>query len=357
MTQAEILEICRQAAAAAGIPTLLLVACGVAESNLNPAARRPSNPADDPRYWVDVSGGLFQQTVRWDPDYHGGAAYPGEAEIERVLALQYDPARSARIAAANLKPKWARYGPDMLATLCAYNAPALNGTPASPAVEANYRRGLAEAASLLGDSTVAIKLSEVLARGRSRTGDPYVWDGEVPGAFDCSGFVKYCYNGTLTSFTDTIFGETQRVDGTLVAPGDIVLYEYADTSQPGVRFPHVALYLTDTTVLDARWPMGVGEHEQLARSKATRYYRRAPGVVADTVGGTPPSDHPVYFQPGDVGTGLLQMMQADGTEPAMPSVFLPLGRSPSMIEECIGLNGTTFRWHIPTGKSWKIKSA
>lgn len=131
----------------------------------------------------------------------------------------------------------------------------------------------------------AIKLSDVLARGRSRIGDPYVWDGEQPGGFDCSGFIKWCYQGTLTSFTDTILGETARVAAP--APGDIVLYEYKDSSQPGVRFPHVGLFLSDTQTLDARFGVGVGVHDQLSRSTATRYYRRAPNVVVDTVGVDP----------------------------------------------------------------------
>lgn len=125
-----------------------------------------------------------------------------------------------------------------------------------------------------------IRLSEVLARGRSRIGDPYVWDGERPGAFDCSGFVRWCYDGKLTSFTDAILGETERVE--TPAPGDVVLYEYRDASQPGVRFPHVGLFVSDGVTLDARFGRGVGEHEQLPRSQATRYYRRLPGVVVDT---------------------------------------------------------------------------
>lgn len=144
-----------------------------------------------------------------------------------------------------------------------------------------------------GGSTVPdpIKLSEVLARGRSRIGDPYVWDGEQPGGFDCSGFVKWCYNGRLTSFTDTILGETERV--ATPAPGDIVLYEYSDSSQPGVRFPHVGLFISDALTLDARFGAGVGEHAQLSRATSTRYYRRMPGVVVDTAGApAPPAPTP-----------------------------------------------------------------
>jgi lysozyme len=63
-----------------------------------------------------------------------------------------------------------------------------------------------------------------------------------------------------------------------------------------------------------------------------------------------------YAQPGEVGSGLLEMMAQDGTVPAGPSTFLPLGRNPAFIEEGIGMNGTTYRWHLPTGKSWRLRA-
>src|SRR5262249_6289468 len=91
--------------------------------------------------------------------------------------------------------------------------------------------------------TATMKLSEVLARARSRIGDPYVWGGKAPPKTDCSGFVAWAYDGKVTSFTDTILGETQRVEKP--SPGDIVLWEYVDPDQPGVRFPHVGLYISD----------------------------------------------------------------------------------------------------------------
>lgn len=145
-------------------------------------------------------------------------------------------------------------------------------------IDEGQARAIMTGVSAVGD----IKLSEVLALGHSRVGDPYVWDGEQPGGFDCSGFIKWVYNGTLTSFTDSILGETDRVENP--APGDIVLYEYKDTSQPGVRFPHVGLFLSDTETLDARFGHGVGVHPQLPRTQAARYYRRKLGVIVDTLG-------------------------------------------------------------------------
>jgi len=65
----------------------------------------------------------------------------------------------------------------------------------------------------------------------------------------------------------------------------------------------------------------------------------------------PPADG---GDPG-VGSGLLAMMAEDGTQPAMASSFLPLGRSPATVEWGLGLNGTMYLWHLPTGSSWRYK--
>lgn len=59
-----------------------------------------------------------------------------------------------------------------------------------------------------------------------------------------------------------------------------------------------------------------------------------------------------------VGKGLLDMMQQDNTEPAMNSEFRPFDRpsgSAATVEQCIGMNGVQYLWHIPTGNHWRYK--
>lgn len=148
-----------------------------------------------------------------------------------------------------------------------------------------------------GVPPTVLKLSDVLARGRSRIGDPYVWGGKVPPTTDCSGFIAWCYDGKVRSFTDHIYEDTERVDGKDVAPGDIVLYEYRDASQPGVRFPHGGLYLSDAETLDNRFGLGLGVHPQMSRQETVRYYRRLPGVLVDTLGGPVAPPVPVPAPP------------------------------------------------------------
>lgn len=64
-----------------------------------------------------------------------------------------------------------------------------------------------------------------------------------------------------------------------------------------------------------------------------------------------------YARPGDVGEGLLSWCAELGTQPAAPSTFLPLGRSPAIIEELVCLDGSVLRWHLPTGKRWRHTAA
>ena len=64
-----------------------------------------------------------------------------------------------------------------------------------------------------------------------------------------------------------------------------------------------------------------------------------------------------WVRPGDVGDGLLAWAAELGTEPAAPSTFLPLGRSPAIIEELVCMDGSVLRWHLPTGKRWRHPAA
>jgi hypothetical protein len=155
-TRDEVIAIADRIADETGIPRRLLRACGIAEGNLRWNARRPKNPDQDAAFWPDVSGGAWQQTVRYDPDYRGGSAYPGPAEVERILALQYDVERSARVAARQLKGKWNGEHTDdaFLRAMYLYNWPAGGGEPYTPEHEANYRRGLEEESAIGGDPPV-----------------------------------------------------------------------------------------------------------------------------------------------------------------------------------------------------------
>ncbi|MCC6224713.1 MAG: hypothetical protein IT201_14615 [Thermoleophilia bacterium] len=141
------------------IPRLLMLGCAIAESGLDPSARRPGRPDQDEEYWPDVSFGAWQQTVRWAPEYRGGDDFPGPEEISRVGSLYLDPCHASEVAARNLAAKFHDASPtldleNLLRDLCEYNWPAGHERAWTPETEANYRRGLAEAALILSGQSV-----------------------------------------------------------------------------------------------------------------------------------------------------------------------------------------------------------
>lgn len=71
----------------------------------------------------------------------------------------------------------------------------------------------------------------------------------------------------------------------------------------------------------------------------------------------PPSGDPYAPWRATVGSGLLTMMQEDGTLPALRgSTWLPLGApAPADCEECLGQNGTMYRWALTVGQGWRYR--
>lgn len=60
-----------------------------------------------------------------------------------------------------------------------------------------------------------------------------------------------------------------------------------------------------------------------------------------------------------VGSGILELMAADGTEPIMPSTWLPLGRgqADAEAEQCVAKDGRTYFWHLTSGRHFRYDPA
>lgn len=85
-----------------------------------------------------------------------------------------------------------------------------------------------------------------LAAGLTRIGDPYVWGGNQPGGFDCSGLVQWAFAQVGKDLPRT--SEAQSLGGTSVSRddlqvGDVVTF-YPDAS-------HVGIYAGDGMILHA----------------------------------------------------------------------------------------------------------
>ena len=80
----------------------------------------------------------------------------------------------------------------------------------------------------------------VVPRGERYIGVPYVWGGDTPKGFDCSGFVQYVYRAegvelprTSRQMAGSGFGVTRND----MAVGDLMLF-----AEPGEAISHVAIY-------------------------------------------------------------------------------------------------------------------
>jgi cell wall-associated NlpC family hydrolase len=90
---------------------------------------------------------------------------------------------------------------------------------------------------------------------------------DKPAAFDCSGFVSWLFNRAtggqvqLPAFTDAIAQSpnVEQVDNP--RPGDLVLYRFQDPGQPGVTYPHVAVYAGDGKIWQAGGLAGAGVNQ------------------------------------------------------------------------------------------------
>lgn len=149
-------------------------------------------------------------------------------------------------------------------------APTSSGAPTTAAPSVSPQPQVAfSAMSSLGTPAD----SDILKAGQRYYGKPYVWGGGRDGGtdnFDCSSFVsRAVLDGTgkrLTPFTDAIFTETNAVAPQDAQIGDIILWEWNDPDQPGVRFSHTGIYAGGDKILHSTSPGGVqwGQIGQMA---------------------------------------------------------------------------------------------
>ena len=93
--------------------------------------------------------------------------------------------------------------------------------------------------------------SRVLRTASDYVGVPYVWGGNTPKGFDCSGFTKYVfakYGVTLprTSREQVRAGSGVAADFRALRPGDLMLF-----AEPGGAISHVAIYVGNGRIIHA----------------------------------------------------------------------------------------------------------
>ena len=115
-------------------------------------------------------------------------------------------------------------------------------------------------------------LADLAAEATSHLGDPYVWGGTMPGAFDCSGFVQYSYRKglgvSLPRVADDQYDVGVPVDTDDLHVGDLLYFQGKDGTMT-----HVAMYLGEGCYIEAPHPgdvVKVTSFEEKAPSYAKR---------------------------------------------------------------------------------------
>ncbi|HEX6401800.1 MAG TPA: C40 family peptidase [Pseudonocardiaceae bacterium] len=128
------------------------------------------------------------------------------------------------------------------------NAPA----PASVATAAPARTPTTAAASAVAPAEVPIKLSaaaRAVSAALTQQGTPYVYGGNAPGGFDCSGLVQWVYNKVGIALPRTAAAQAtagHRVSLSHLQPGDLLFFY-----QP---VGHVVIYVGNGKIVEASQP-------------------------------------------------------------------------------------------------------
>lgn len=113
---------------------------------------------------------------------------------------------------------------------------------------------------------------EIVSYAEEFLGTPYVYGGNGPNSFDCSGFVKYVFTHFGYSINRT--ASTQLNNGTAVSkdqlqPGDIVFFKNAGDSHAA---SHVGIYVGGETFIHASSDTRVVEYSSLVTSNNAKKY-------------------------------------------------------------------------------------
>jgi cell wall-associated NlpC family hydrolase len=169
------------------------------------------------------------------------SAADAKAAAEEAAAVRAELQRKQsdlRVQIASVRARYAMLTPVQQAALAA---------PAAPPPSVLARQSDVAALAALphgggGSGAGAVAVQAAL----SRLGDPYVWGGSGPGAFDCSGLVMWAFQQSGVSLPHSSqmqSGGGRAVSVDQMQPGDIVSY-YSDAS-------HVGLYIGDGMIVHA----------------------------------------------------------------------------------------------------------
>jgi cell wall-associated NlpC family hydrolase len=151
-------------------------------------------------------------------------------------------------------------------------------------------------------------------------GTPYVWGGESPSGFDCSGLVQYCFKQIGVNLERTTWDQVKEghaVPWGQFKPGDLI---FSNFEGPGAGATHVVIYAGHGQVIAAPHTGGHVEYESVDVFKP--YFMGARRVVPDAPAGigipavAPAGAHPA---PASGTLGMSAVAGSPGSAPPAPS--------------------------------------
>ncbi|MCL6452802.1 MAG: C40 family peptidase [Alicyclobacillus sp.] len=114
----------------------------------------------------------------------------------------------------------------------------------------------ATATAVTAVSSTSAKAAAIIATAKSLLGVPYLWGGNTPAGFDCSGFVQYVF--AKNGITLPRESHDQATVGTPVAesdlqPGDLLFFSNtdADASLYANHVTHVGIYIGNGAMIES----------------------------------------------------------------------------------------------------------
>jgi len=124
------------------------------------------------------------------------------------------------------------------------------------------------------------KGDQMMATARQYLGCPYVWAGNGPSYFDCSGFVNYVYKYygySLHRVAQDIYSyDGVFVDKANLQPGDIIAFGYGPYS-----ITHVGMYIGNGQFIHASSGSGCVVITNLSDNYYTRMYVGAKRIISE----------------------------------------------------------------------------
>jgi peptidoglycan DL-endopeptidase LytE len=103
------------------------------------------------------------------------------------------------------------------------------------------------------EETTAAKVQQVIEEAKKHIGTPYLWGGNTPAGFDCSGYSKYVFEKVGINLPRTSATQWSGLKPVSTPkPGDLVFFE---TYAPGPS--HLGIYIGDNKFIHAGSSTGV----------------------------------------------------------------------------------------------------